>query len=43
MVLLDGKAKEGIANLRVVLKNEPDSLPALKLLAGAQELEAGLI
>ncbi len=42
MVLLDGKAKEGIANLRVVLKNEPDSLPALKLLAGAQELEGRL-
>ncbi|MBQ77373.1 MAG: hypothetical protein CL692_02205 [Cellvibrionales bacterium] len=39
MVLLNGEAKEGIADLRVVLKNEPDSLPALKLLAGAQELE----
>ncbi|MDG2473605.1 MAG: tetratricopeptide repeat protein [Pseudomonadales bacterium] len=39
LVLLDGKAKEGIADLRVVLKNEPDSIIALKLLAGAQELE----
>lgn len=39
LVLLDGKAKEGIADLRVVLKNEPDSITALKLLAGAQELE----
>ena len=39
IVLLDGKAKEGIADLRVVLKNEPDSLIALKLLSGAQELE----
>ena len=35
--LIDEKVKDGIADLRMVLKNEPDSIIALKLLAGGQE------
>lgn len=37
--LSDGKMKDGIADLRVILKNDPESTVALSLLAGAQELE----
>lgn len=35
--LVEDKVKDGISDLRMVLKNEPDSIIALKLLAGGQE------
>lgn len=35
----EGNIKDGIADLRVMLKNDPESVLALKLLANAQELE----
>lgn len=35
----EGNVKDGIADLRVILKNDPESVVALKLLANAQELE----
>ena len=37
--LQDGEIKDGISDLRVILKNDPESIVALTLLAGAQELE----
>lgn len=37
--LSENKVKDGIGDLRVVLKNDPESAIALKLLAGAQERE----
>lgn len=37
--LQDGEIKDGISDLRVILKNDPESVVALTLLAGAQELE----
>ncbi len=39
LALQDRKYKDGIADLRVILKNDPESEVALKLLAGAQEAE----
>jgi len=36
--LSDGMLKAGMADLRAVLKNDPESIEAIKLLAGAQEV-----
>ena len=37
--LSGGEIKDGISDLRVILKNDPESIVAMTLLAGAQELE----
>ena len=37
--LSNGEIKDGISDLRVILKNDPESVIAMTLLAGAQELE----
>ena len=37
--LSNGEIKDGISDLRVILKNDPESIMAMTLLAGAQELE----
>ncbi len=37
--LSDGEIKDGISDLRVILKNDPESIVAMTLLAAAQELE----
>ena len=37
--LVAREIKDGISDLRVILKNDPESIVALSLLAGAQELE----
>ena len=37
--LADSNIKDGISDLRVILKNDPESIIALTLLAGAQEFE----
>lgn len=37
--LNDGQIKDGISDLRVILKNDPSSIVAMTLLANAQELE----